>query len=162
MLTRAAYADSTARRVKGYRRAVTGELTSPERRLRVLLILHAAWSAVLAIGYLVGGDTASLGFLPNSFAKDVLFVLLSAVAAADIRRFGGLSLAIAAAYVALIIGQLATIAWGGAPDQDVLGLVKVSGTVALLAWMAADLILAVLFTWWWTAAVRSRYKLRYL
>jgi glycine/D-amino acid oxidase-like deaminating enzyme len=162
MVTRAAYADSTGRRVKGYRRAVTGELTSPERRLRVLLIAHAVWSAVLAIAYLVGGDTASLGFLPNSFAKDVLFVLLSAVAAADIRRFGGLSLAIAAAYVALIIGQIATIAWGGAPDQDVLGIVSVSATVALLAWMAADLVLAVLFTWWWIAAVKSRYRLRYL
>ena len=30
--------------------AVSGELTSPERRLRVLLIAHAAWSAVLAVG----------------------------------------------------------------------------------------------------------------
>src|ERR1051325_9668101 len=126
MVTRAAYADSTGRRGKGYRRAVTGELTSPERRLRVLLIAHAAWSAVLAIAYIVGGDTASLGFLPNSFAKDVLFVALSAVAAADLRR------------------------------------VRVSAPAALLAWMAADLILAVLFTWWWIAAVRSRHRLRYL
>jgi hypothetical protein len=128
----------------------------------VLLIAHAVWSAALAVGYIVGGDTASLGFLPNSFAKDVLFVALSAVAAADLRRFGGLSLAIALAYIALIAGQIATLAWGGAPDQDVLGIVKVSATAALLAWMAADLILAALFTWWWIAAVRARHKLRYL
>lgn len=128
----------------------------------MLLIAHAAWSAVLAIAYIVGGDTASLGFLPNSFAKDVLFVVLSAVAAADVRRFGGLSLAIALAYVALVGGQIATLAWGGAPDQDVLGIVNVSATAALLVWMAVDLILAALFTWWWIAAVRARHKLRYL
>jgi choline dehydrogenase-like flavoprotein len=133
-----------------------------ERRLRVLLIAHAIWSAALAIGYLVGGDTATLGFIPNSFAKDMLFVVLSAVGAVDIRRFGGLALAIALAYVALVFGQIATLLIGGAPGQDVFGIVHVSGTVALLVWMAVDLLLAVLFTWWWLAAVRSRHKLRYL
>jgi glycine/D-amino acid oxidase-like deaminating enzyme len=137
-------------------------VSSAERRLRVLLIVHAIWSAALAIGYLVGGDTATLGFIPNSFAKDTLFAALSAIGAADIRRFGGMALAIALAYVALVVGQIVTLAVGGAPGQDVLGIVHVSGTVALLVWMAADVLLAVLFTWWWIAAVRSRHNLRYL
>jgi choline dehydrogenase-like flavoprotein len=133
-----------------------------ERRLRVLLIAHAIWSAALAIGYVVGGDTATLGFIPNSFAKDTLFVVLSAVGAADIRRFGGMALVIALAYLALVIGQIATIAIGGAPGQDVLGIVHVTSTVALLAWMAVDLVLAGLFFAWWAAAERARERLRYL
>ena len=137
-------------------------LSFQERRLRGLLIAHAVWSAALACAYIVGGDTATLGFLPNSFAKDVLFVTLSAIGAADIRRFGWLALAVAVGYVALVLGQIATIAWGGAPRQDVLGLVHVSGTVALLAWMAIDIVLAVLFFAWWAGAVRGRHNLRYL
>jgi choline dehydrogenase-like flavoprotein len=133
-----------------------------ERRLRVLLIAHAIWSAALAIGYVVGGDTATLGFIPNSFAKDTLFVVLSAVGAADIRRFGGMALAIAFAYLALVVGQIATILIGGAPAEDVFGIVHVSSTVALLAWMAVDLVLAGLFFAWWVAAVRAQQRLRYL
>jgi choline dehydrogenase-like flavoprotein len=141
---------------------VRGELSFEERRLRVLLIAHAIWSAILACGYLVGGDTGTLAFMPNSFAKDILFVTLSAIGAADVRRFGWMALVIATGYVALVAGQIATIAWGGAPDQDVLGLVQVSGTVALLAWMAVDLLLAGLFFAWWAAAVRGAHRLRFL
>jgi choline dehydrogenase-like flavoprotein len=141
---------------------VQGALTTPERRLRILLIAHATWSALLAIGYLVGGETATLGFLPNSFSKDVLFVALSVTAAADLRRFGGLSLVIAAGYVALVGGMVATLAWGGAPPQDVPVIGEVSATAALLAWMAVDLVLIVLFAGMWVAAVRARHGLRYL
>ena len=85
-----------------------GELTTPERRLRGVLIAHAIWSALLAVGYLAGGDTGTLGFLPNSFSKDILFTALSAIAAADVRRFGGLALVIAAGYVALVVGMIVT------------------------------------------------------
>jgi choline dehydrogenase-like flavoprotein len=141
---------------------VQGTLTTPERRLRGWLIAHAIWSALLAIGYLAGGETGTLGFLPNSFSKDVLFVALSVIAAADVRRFGGLALVIAAAYVALVAGQIATLAWGGAPAQDVPVIGEVSATVALLAWMAIDLALAALFAWLWITAARARHGLRYL
>jgi hypothetical protein len=142
--------------------AVRDALTSQERRLRNLLAAHAVWSAILAVAYIVGGDTASLGFLPNSFAKDVLFVFLSALGAADVRRRGWTALVLAAGYVALVIGQIATLAWGGAPAQDVPVIGEVSATVALLAWMGVDILLAVLFFAWWVAAVRARYGLRYL
>jgi choline dehydrogenase-like flavoprotein len=139
-----------------------GDLTPAERRLRWLLIAHALWSTALAVGYLANGDTSSLGFMSNSFAKDVLFVALSLLAAAFIRRHGWLTLLVVAGYVGLVIGQAATLLWGGAQDQDVLGLFEVSGTVALLAWMAADLVLIVWFTAWWIAAVRSRWDLKFL
>ena len=139
-----------------------GALTKPERRLRGWLVAHAIWSAALACGYVVGGDTSAFAFIPNSFAKDVLFVGLSVVAAADVRRFGGLALLISAGYVALVAGQVAVLAWGGAPAQDVPLIGEVSATAALLAWMAADIFLAVLFAALWAAAVRARHRLRYL
>jgi hypothetical protein len=135
---------------------VQGELTRPERRLRGWLIAHAIVSALLACMYVVGGDTATLGFIPNSFAKDVLFVAVSAIGAADVRRFGDLALVVVVGYVALVIGQIAVLAWGGAPAQDVPVIGEVSGTGALLGWMAADLALIALFTWLWVAAARTR------
>jgi choline dehydrogenase-like flavoprotein len=141
---------------------VQGALTTPERWLRILLIAHAIWSALLAIGYLAGGETETLGFLPNSFSKDVLFVALSAIAAANVRRFGGLALVIAVGYVALVIGMIATLLWGGASPQDVPVIGEVSATASLLAWMAVDLLLIVLFAGLWIASVRASYGLRYL
>jgi choline dehydrogenase-like flavoprotein len=145
-----------------YRRRVQGALSTPERRLRGLLIAHAIWSALLACGYLLGGDTSTLGFLPNSFAKDVLFVTLSAVAAADVRRFGGLALVIAVGYIALVAGQVATLGWGGASPQDVPVIGEVSAALALSAWMAVDFVLVLAFAGLWVAAVRARHDLRYL
>ena len=97
------------------------------------------WSALLACSYLVTGDATTLTNVPNSFAKDALFVALSAVAAADVRRFGGLTLVIVLGYVALVAGEVVTLARGGAePLIDDL-----SATLTLLGWMAIDLALVV-------------------
>src|SRR5919206_944294 len=138
------------------------KLTREERRLRVLLWAHAGVSVLFALGYLVGGDTASLGFIPNSLAKDGLFAVLSVLGAADVRKRAWTAPVLALAYVFLVAGQLAAIVHSGAPAQDVLGVVHVSATVALLAWMAIDLVLIVWFTAWWLAAVKAREGLRFL
>ena len=82
-------------------------------------------------------------------------MVLSVVAAADVRRFGGLALVIAAGYVALIVGEIAALIWGGAPAVEVPLIGEVSATAALLAWMAIDVVLVVLFTWLWFAAARA-------
>jgi choline dehydrogenase-like flavoprotein len=136
-------------------------LTRPERRLRLLLICHAIVSGLLALAYIADGKTAVVTALPNSFAKDMLFVGLSVLAAGDLRRRGWLSLVIAFGYLALVLGEIATLVWGGAPDQDLM-LFEVSGTVALFAWMAVDIVLVVLFVAWWSAAERAAKALRYL
>ena len=39
-------------------------------------------------------------------------MVLSVVAAADVRRFGGLALVIAAGYVALVVGEIAALDLG--------------------------------------------------
>ena len=139
-----------------------GGLTKQERWLRGVLIAHAIWSALLAVGYIVDGDTGTLVSLPNSFAKDVLFVLLSALGAADVRRFGALALAIAAGYVALVVGQAAALIWGGAPPMELPLAGDIDATAALLGWMGIDLALAALFVWLWGRAARAGYGLRYL
>jgi choline dehydrogenase-like flavoprotein len=136
-------------------------LTRQERRLRWLLLAHAAWSAILAIGYIAGGDTKAFGFMPNSFSKDAMFVALSLLAAWNMRRLGWLALIVAAGYAGLIAGQASTLLWGGSPDYELLG-VTIAATPALLGWMAIDLVLLVLFVAWWWSAVRSRWKLEYL
>jgi choline dehydrogenase-like flavoprotein len=141
---------------------VQGALTTPERWLRGVLIAHAIWSALLAAGYIVDGDTTTLPFIANSFAKDVLFVALSVIAAADVRRFGALALVIAAGYVALVLGQIATLAWGGAPAMDVPLIGEITATAALLAWMGIDLLLAAVFILLWVASARAAHGLRYL
>lgn len=141
---------------------IPADLTKAERRLRRLFLAHAAWSAVLACGYIAGGDTTTVGFLANSFAKDALFVALSLIGAADVRRWGWTALVIAVGYLALVAGQVATLLFGGAPDVHVPLIGDVSATLALLVWMAIDLVLVVLFFAWWSAAVRARHGLRYL
>ena len=108
-------------------------LHPPERRLRLLLAGHAILSAVLACGYIVERrHRRARRFMPNSFAKDMLFVALSVLGAADVRRRGWTALLIALAYVALVAGQIATLIWGGAPDAT-CSAIDVSATVALLA-----------------------------
>ena len=139
-----------------------GALSTSERWLRGVLIAHAIWSALLAVGYIVDGDTRTLVSLPNSFAKDVLFVMLSALGAADVRRWGGLALVIAAGYVALVLGQIATLIWGGAPPMELPLAGDVDATVALYAWMGIDVVLAGLFTWLWLRAARDGHDLRFL
>jgi choline dehydrogenase-like flavoprotein len=141
---------------------VPGGLTKQERWLRGVLIAHAIWSALLAVGYIVDGDTGTLVSLPNSFAKDVLFVLLSAIGAADVRRFGGLALGIAAGYVALVVGQIAALIWGGAPPMELPLAGDVDATAALFAWMGIDLVFAAAFVWLWGRAARAEHGLRYL
>ena len=139
-----------------------GGLTKQERWLRGVLIFHAILSALLAIKYIVDGDTGTVFSLPNSFAKDILFVLLSALGAADVRRFGGVALAIAATYVALVIGEIAALLWGGAPATELPPFGEVDGTAFLFGWMAIDVVLAVLFAWLWLWATRAGHGLRYL
>jgi choline dehydrogenase-like flavoprotein len=142
--------------------APRGSLTPAEKRLRGLLWAHAGISVVFALAYVVTGDTTSLGFIPNSLAKDGLFAVLSVLGAADVRRRAWTAPVLALAYVFLVTGQVAALIHGGAPAQDVLGVVHVSGTVALLGWMAIDLVLIGLFAAWWVAAVKARDGLRYL
>ena len=139
-----------------------GALSTSERWLRGVLIGHAILSALLAAGYIVAGDTGTLVSLPNSFAKDVLFVALSVIAAADVRRFGGARARDRRRLRRAHLGEIAALIWGGAPDPDLPLVGEISATAALLGWMGIDVVLAALFTWLWLRAARDGHRLRYL
>jgi choline dehydrogenase-like flavoprotein len=141
--------------------AVAVPLTPAERRLRGLLWAHAALSLAFTAGYVIGGDVSTLAFIPNSVAKDGLFTILSVLGAAHVRRRAWTAPVLAGAYACLVFGEAVTLIHGGATGPDVFG-VHVSGTVALLAWMAVDVLIAVWLVAWWLAAERARHGLRYL
>jgi choline dehydrogenase-like flavoprotein len=136
-------------------------LTAAERRLRALLWGHAALCAGFTVAYVAGGDTTTLGFISNSVAKDGLFTVLSVIGAANVRRRGWTAPLLALAYAFLVIGHGVTLLHGGAPGVHLLGR-DFSGTTVLLAWIAADVMLAVWLVWWWMRAVSTRHGLRYL
>jgi choline dehydrogenase-like flavoprotein len=141
---------------------VQGHETPAERRLRWLLVFHAVLSAALAINYLFDGETRTVYTVPNSFAKDALFVAISVIGAADVRRRGWTALLLAGAYVALVAGEALTLAMGGSQPTALPLLGDVEPTVFLIGWMAIDVVFALWFVAWWTSAVKSAQRLRYL
>jgi choline dehydrogenase-like flavoprotein len=134
-------------------------VTREENRFRWLLWGHAALSLAFALGY-VFEDPRELGYIPNSVGKDVLFLSLSVLAALHVRRHGWLVVVIALGYVGLVIGQLCSLLFKDNLERPPIA--DVSPTVALLAWMAADILLTWWLLAWWLSAVRSRYELKYL
>ena len=143
--------------------AEDGPLTSPERWLRAVLWAHAALSVLFALSYVVGAftDDLDLRLVVNSTAKDALFVFLSVLAAAHVRRYGWLTLVIAAAYLVLIAAQAILLARGGNGTLGLLGATA-DGTAFLVAWMVADVLLTVLLVWLYHRAQVARYRLCYL
>ena len=140
--------------------AENGTLTREEKQLRGLLWFHAALSAVFAVAYLTGRAN-DLGFIPNSVAKDGMFVVLSVLAAIHVRRHGWLVLVVAAGYAGLVVGQVGALAWGGVPGVE-LPFVELSPTVVLLGWMVVDILLTWWLVAWWVRAERARWRLGYL
>ncbi len=69
-------------------------LTKQERRLRGLLYANAVLAFAFVVYYLASGiaDNAEFRFVINSTAKDGLFLLISLLGAADVRRRGWMAL----------------------------------------------------------------------
>jgi choline dehydrogenase-like flavoprotein len=61
------------------------------------------------------------------------------------------------AYLGLVVGQGFALFWGDSPDRF-----GIDGGLALLGWMAIDLVLIALFSWLWWRAVKARWGLKYL
>jgi choline dehydrogenase-like flavoprotein len=138
-------------------------LTKQERWLRGFLYAHAALSLLFVVYYLVSAiaDSAELRLVVNSTAKDGLFLGLSLLAAADVRRRGWLALVLAGAYVALLCGEVWSIAFGPHRPVHTLGT-DTSYWLFVGIWIAVDVaILAALLVLWWRAE-RARFGLRYL
>jgi choline dehydrogenase-like flavoprotein len=138
-------------------------LTPAERRLRGLLYANAVLALAFIVYYVASGvaDAAEFRFVVNSTAKDGLFLLISLVGAADVRRRGWLALLLAAAYGFLIVAELVMLAFGVHTGVDTFGVH--TGFWAFIGpWLAVDVIIfGWLLLWWWQAE-RARFGLKYL
>ena len=112
-------------------------LTREERRLRWLLYANGAIAAAFIVQYLAEGifDGEGFRFVVNSVGKDVLFLALCLLAAADVRRHGWLSLLVALGYGALITTQAVMLIVGGQEPVRIFGT-EIGATAFLLSWMA--------------------------
>jgi choline dehydrogenase-like flavoprotein len=131
--------------------------------LRFLLYAHAALSFGFVVYYLVSAiaDSAEFRFVVNSTAKDGLFVVVSLLAAADVRRRGWLALTLAGAYVLLLFGEVWTIALGAHAHVHSLGMTTAYWPYIAL-WTAVDVaILVALVVLWWRAETAGN-ELKYL
>jgi choline dehydrogenase-like flavoprotein len=135
-------------------------LTKAEKRLRILLYVNVGLSLAFVVYYLASGawDSAEVRFVVNSTAKDGLFIVISLLAAADVRRRGWLALVQAAAYAFLILAEAWMMALGDHADVSSFGTTTPYWAF-IGPWMAIDaVILALLVVFWWQAeASRLRY-----
>ena len=138
-------------------------LTSRERQLRVVLLLHAVVCLGFCVYYIAGGfhDDDPSRLVINSTAKDAALLGMSLLAAAHVRRFGWLTLVIVATYLVLMISQVIVLARGENPDFSTLGL-DVDGTFFVVSWLVADLVLVAVLLFFYFRALAARYGLGYL
>jgi choline dehydrogenase-like flavoprotein len=137
-------------------------LTSPERRLRALLYAHAVLSVGFVAYYVAGGivEHQEFRFVINSATKDGLFVLVSVLAAADVRRRGWMTWLLIAAYATLVASELVMLTFGDRADVQLFW--HTSYLAFLLPWIAADVAILAVLSWAWWRAEQARFGLRYL
>jgi choline dehydrogenase-like flavoprotein len=144
-------------------------LTAAERRLHVLLRALVVFFMLIAPLYVIGAltvpgqvDWAQVGFAVNSPAKDLVFALACAVAAANVRRFDFLIPLVVVGHLFVIAAAaIVLIAADTSATYHVLGT-EVSLTAAIVGAIVVDAIVTVLLLAFYLPARRSRYLLKYL
>jgi choline dehydrogenase-like flavoprotein len=128
--------------------AIETPLTPQERRLRWALIGFSALFAVFVGMYLGRGldGRADFGFVANSVTKDGLFLVLALIAAANLRRFGWLTLLVILGHVFLILTLGAMLLAGETSWIITLDpLFHLTPTQFAVTWLLLDvLVVAVL------------------
>jgi choline dehydrogenase-like flavoprotein len=139
------------------------ELTREERQLRLALRIFAGLSALFVAGYIAGGlfDDEEFRFVVNSATKDALFVAIAIAAAANLRRYGWLTLLVIAGHAILILAQIVMLLVGGQPDVEMFGA-EIAATTFMLVWIALDLLVIAVFAVLYHRAQSARYRLDYL
>jgi len=144
-------------------RIEAGSLRKQEKWLRAFLWFVAAESLVFVGIYIAGGlfDGEEFRFVTNSAVKDLLFVMIAAIAATDVRRFGWLTWLVIIGHAALIVVNGLLLAFTDQPDQRILGA-EIPATTLMVAWMAVDAVIVAAGYLLLRAAQRARYGLTYL
>lgn len=145
-------------------------LTHQERRLEVVLRLFVLVFVAMAASYLLQGglhEETEFPFVANSVAKDGLFATLCFIAAGDVRQNGWAALLVIAGHV-LIVGSLLFMLALGHTDSvagsfgEPFGIATPDPTVLAWIWVGLASAVIVAFTLLYRAAVKARYRLRYL
>src|SRR5215211_7777615 len=144
-------------------RIEAGSLRKQEKWLRAFLWFVAAESLVFVGIYIAGGlfDGEEFRFVTNSAVKDLLFVMIAAIAATDVRRFSWLTWLVIIGHAALIVVNGLLLAFTDQPDQRILGA-EIPATTLMVAWMAIDAVVVAAGYLLLRAAQRARYGLTYL
>jgi choline dehydrogenase-like flavoprotein len=144
-------------------------LTPQERRLRILLKVLALLFGLAVFGYLLpalGGPLQpfyiNLPFVTNSVVKIGVMALLAFFASGDVRRYRLLILLLIIGHLISEVAVAAVLIWGKTNyTVDLAGrIVPISQLLA--GSMILDGLVLVLLIWFFAAAERARYGLRYL
>lgn len=141
-----------------------GESLYSERRLAGLLKCHtvlAAIASVVVLASLLGAGNLFRGATATDLALACVFLALSSLGAADIRRFGWLSAILAVCYLALLVGVVALWITGEAPALAVLGY-DLPATVVGIGSVVVASVLSYLLVAWGLAASKAAHGLRFL
>lgn len=143
-------------------RAQQSPLAFSERRLKRLLELHAAAGLVVAAILLVLLAVAPRGHVAlSTVAFSATLAVLASLGAADVRRFGWLSLVMACGWLALMASGLA--AWiGGRVEGVVLGGVHASTPITVSGGVVLGGAVSFVLVVWGLAAARAAAGLRVL
>ena len=142
-------------------------LTREERVLRrwllALTILFAA-QALIYVPEVWSGSPDARPFAINSFSKDLVFCVLTGIAAADVRRFSRLIGLVIAGHLAIILLLAVALVSGRYestfPPPDWQG--DWSGAWPLAGWLCAAVVMTGVLIWLYRRALRARYGLGYL
>ena len=142
------------------------KLTLPERLLRWTLMVLVAVFVGSMTAYLIDGlnGGGKFPFVANSFTKDGLFLAVTLIALADIRRFAWMTLLVIYGHVLLIFSLGIMLITGNASDASLLpfGGSATDGEGSAWIWLGADVVVVALLSTFYILAQRSRPDLRYL
>jgi len=142
-------------------------LTREERVVRRWLLALTVFFAAQAFIYVPqvwSGSADARPFAINSFAKDIVFCVLTGIAAADVRRFSRLIGLVIAGHLAIIVLLVVALA-SGRYEANLLPPEWQGdsfGAWPLVGWLALAIAMTGVLIWLYRRAVRARYGLKYL
>jgi hypothetical protein len=151
-----------ASRRPAWARVESPSLAFSERRLKRLLELHAGAGLIVAAILLVLLVAAPHRHIAlSTVAFTAVVAALAGLGAADVRRFGWLSLVMACGWLALMVSGVA--AWiGGRAEGIVLGGVRASTPVTVSGGVVLGGVVSCVLVVWGLAAARAAAGLRVL
>jgi choline dehydrogenase-like flavoprotein len=143
------------------------KLTRSERFLWWWLVILAAVGFVaFIVAYLIDGldGGGKFPFVANAVTKDGLFLAITLIVLADIRRFGWMTLFVIYGHVVLIFCLGLMLITGNASDASLMpfGGSATHGEGSARIWLGADVFVVALTSLLYVLARRSRPDLRYL